>query len=81
MANANTAYRDSKPSRGIHVRMDAELLDWLDEQAAKRRMSRAALIEAAISSMRRSLEEMDKKIEQEEAQMREGWGDGGQGNG
>lgn len=48
-------YRKRTTAKGLHVRMDADLLTWVDEEAERRCLSRAALMEMAVKQLRTRL--------------------------
>lgn len=61
------------PAKGLHVRMSDDLLLWLDEEAERRCMSRAAMMEMAVKQLRTRLTSLDSETDR---QLEETNGDG-----
>lgn len=49
------------PAKGMHVRLDADLTTWLAEEADRRCLSRAAMLEMAVKHLRTRLTAIDRQ--------------------
>lgn len=52
---------DSEPSRPVYLRLETELVVWLDQQAKRQRRSRAYVVAEATRVLRAVVEQFDRE--------------------